>query len=300
MTTTDEFRLFVHDRGAKDRREWLIRQDESVVLYTNRGDGSDGDASALVLQANALKFGGHCDWRIPELVELDALVGSPEEPSGGKFWSSSPPKIDGTAPFFQFFFGEIGAESQESRLHVRLVRSITPALTHEEELAQWSDLEPSRSGSVIVGIGALVDRIASRFHDAHPDVRVLVRRYADDGAVEVFATIDGVRASCWTECFARSRLVVAEDVWGMRAAFPSRTSTGIGCAHIDRFPILVSSLVGSVAALIVEIGVQVCEDNSNEAWIAFCDRITREALAGLGPRCYKIRVGSRIFTYGVI
>jgi hypothetical protein len=128
----------------------------------------------------------------------------------------------------------------------------------------------------------------------------LVRRYADDGAVEVFATIDGVRASCRTVYFTHSHSAVAEDVWAMRSAFPSRTSTGIGGGHIDRFPVLVSSLVGSVAALIAEIGVQVCEDDSDEAWTAFCDRVRREVLIGLGPRCYKIQVGSRVFSYGVI
>ena len=77
--------------------QWLVLPDEAEETYTNFGDGRKGyaselDASELVTKVNAdpARNLGHTDWRLPTLDELKTLIGTPEAPKSGWYWSSSP------------------------------------------------------------------------------------------------------------------------------------------------------------------------------------------------------------------
>lgn len=105
---------------------WLILPDESTAAYTNFGDGRDGDASALVEHVNSdpARNAGHADWRLPTLDELKTLIGSPEAPKNGWYWSSSPyVRNSGCAWVVYFSNGNVYYSYRDDSDHVRLVRA---------------------------------------------------------------------------------------------------------------------------------------------------------------------------------
>lgn len=298
-------RVVIAGKGLRQKLEWLIRVDESQPKYTNLNDGSQGDVSDLIMKINREKIGGYEDWRLPDKIELYALKDDPHEPKESiRLWSSSPTKSSEVAWHYCFYSFNGGAPETEPRstpLPVRLVRSVSnrrdPA-TDTEEASRWCDSEPDLEGSAAIGIVELIERISAPMLKQHPEVQVRVRRYADDGAIEIFATLDGHKTSCWSENFTRKHSTIGEDFMAMNRAFPERSSIGGGGGWIDRFPAFVDSLVMTVASLLWEIGVHVC-DEGDEVFTAFCDGLSREIRVSL-PRYSNIHVGSRVFTYGAM
>lgn len=301
MKMWKEARVVVAGKGLKQQLEWLIRADESQPVYTNLDDGSEGDASDVIQKINREKIGGYDDWRLPDKLELYALVGDPEEPkSAFRFWSSSPTGRSEIGWHYWFGGGMAEPEPRRTSLPVRPVRTALnrdPA-ADEEEAARWCDSEPSREGSIVIGIVELIKQVSVPILKSHPQVQISVRRYSDNGAIAIFATLDGRKASVWSEDFANDHSASAEDFMAMRRAFPELVNTGSGGGWIDRFPVKVEHLVSTIVGLLSGIGVHICGDG-DDSHKAFCTYVRREVLPLL-PRCYKIRVGNRVFTFGML
>lgn len=107
--------------------QWLVLPDEAEATYTNFGDRRKGDASELVTKVNAdlARNLGHADWRLPTFDELKTLIGTPEAPKNGWYWSSSP-NVGGASYAWVVIFGNglvNGGGSRDFDLHVRLVRA---------------------------------------------------------------------------------------------------------------------------------------------------------------------------------
>ena len=110
--------------------QWLVLPDEAEATYTNFGYDNERrgrDTSSLVTNINAdpARNAGHADWRLPTLEELKTLIGTPEAPKNGWYWSSSPYVGDASVAWFVYFdYGGAGLSYRGYGYLVRLVRAI--------------------------------------------------------------------------------------------------------------------------------------------------------------------------------
>jgi hypothetical protein len=106
--------------------QWLVLADEGEKGYTNWGDGSQIDSSALVVKINSDQAlnGGHGDWRMPTVDELLSAHGAQYSPKHGLYWTSSMVKnhVD-YALCVDFECGDADGEYRHDRYCVRLVRN---------------------------------------------------------------------------------------------------------------------------------------------------------------------------------
>ncbi len=125
---------------------WEMKTDHGVHganrLYTNYGDGSSGDTSALVAAANARTLCGASNWRLPTVNELQGLIdyGAASGPQidaawfpntrENWYWTSTGYANDPLASWAVYFSagsGGDGAGQRMFRLGARLVHDTTPA-----------------------------------------------------------------------------------------------------------------------------------------------------------------------------
>lgn len=97
----------------------------------------DAQAESLTLtydaaqaHCRALRLAGERGWRLPDMAELQRLVGDKarlRHVNGGSYWTSTPVPVDGNTFYggVRFRNGSSGHTSPESSLHVRCVASVT-------------------------------------------------------------------------------------------------------------------------------------------------------------------------------
>lgn len=111
----------------KPRLEWLVLPTEATEKYTNFGDGDFGDTSNFVARVNADKMinRGNSNWRLPTIDELKLLIGAPEAPKRGRFWTASMSVgYRHYAWSVCFSYSRILSIARSCHLAVRLVRTI--------------------------------------------------------------------------------------------------------------------------------------------------------------------------------